>query len=245
MFPKCRFSNFKKLVSWSGFGDLQLTQISLHFKTPCWNLEVLEQNCVWLFYYFNFERNYGASKSPRFCWYLKSSKALNVSLSARNIAKLLTDMKHKFQKYCSGCKKKLRKRHCWLSISKQIRKKILKVNEQQHPSQYEMSLRDLNQITIGRNISKTSQKHLLRDVFFVTSLWCVKKISKEMSFLWRLQDVSIWEKYVFHVASLKCFKHISRKMSIVWRLWYISKISLESICDCSKIFHENGFVWYA
>ena len=33
---------------------------------------------------------------------------------------------------------------------------------------------------------RTSQKHLKRDVFFVTSLRRLKYISKKMSFLWRL-----------------------------------------------------------
>ena len=57
------FSKLKKFVPKSVFGELQLTQISLNFKTSCRNLlsEVWEQNCVWLFYYFNFERN---SKIP-------------------------------------------------------------------------------------------------------------------------------------------------------------------------------------
>ena len=51
------------------------------------------------------------------------------------------------------------------------------------PSRHEMSLRDLNQISIERDISETSQKHLKRDVFFVTSLRGLKYISKNMSFL--------------------------------------------------------------
>ena len=53
-----------------------------------------------------------------------------------------------------------------------------------------MSLRDLSQISIERDISETSQKHLKRDVFFVTSLRRLKYISKKMSFPWRLWDVS-------------------------------------------------------
>ena len=49
-----------------------------------------------------------------------------------------------------------------------------------------MSLRDLNQISIERDISETSQKHLKKDVFFVTSLRRLKNILKKMSFVWRL-----------------------------------------------------------
>ena len=53
-FSKLRFSGFKKFVTRSVFGELQLMQISL-------------QNCVWLFYYFNFERNYGLLKLKSPC----------------------------------------------------------------------------------------------------------------------------------------------------------------------------------
>ena len=53
-------------------------------------------------------------------------------------------------------------------------------------SRHEMFLRDLNQVSIGRDISQTSQKHLKSDVFFVTSLRRLKNISKKMSFVSRL-----------------------------------------------------------
>ena len=39
-FSKLRFSGFKKLVTRSIFGELQLTQISLNFKTSCCNLKI-------------------------------------------------------------------------------------------------------------------------------------------------------------------------------------------------------------
>ena len=65
-FSKLRFSKFKKCVSRSIFGQLQLIQISLNFKTSCCSLEIRglgAKLCVVLFYYFNFERNYDVSKS--------------------------------------------------------------------------------------------------------------------------------------------------------------------------------------
>ena len=43
------------------------------------------------------------------------------------------------------------------------------------------------------------------------------------------------KKDIYHVTSLRRLKHILDKISILWRLWYLSKISLESIYDCSKI----------
>ena len=54
-------------------------------------------------------------------------------------------------------------------------------------SRHEKSLRCLNQTSIERNISKTSQKHLKREVFLVTSLRCLKYISKKMFFIWQLK----------------------------------------------------------
>ena len=38
---KLRFSEFKKFVRTSVFGELQLTQISLNFKIFCWNLKFI------------------------------------------------------------------------------------------------------------------------------------------------------------------------------------------------------------
>ena len=39
-FSKLRFSGFKKIVIRSVFGELQLTRISLNFKTSCCNLKI-------------------------------------------------------------------------------------------------------------------------------------------------------------------------------------------------------------
>ena len=39
-FSKFQFSKFKKFVSRSVFGELQVTQISLNFKTSCYNLKI-------------------------------------------------------------------------------------------------------------------------------------------------------------------------------------------------------------
>ena len=50
-FSKPRFYGFKECVIRSSFGELQLTLISLNFKTSTCNQksDVWEQNCVWLF----------------------------------------------------------------------------------------------------------------------------------------------------------------------------------------------------
>ena len=65
---KLRFSQFKKPVTRSVFGELQLTQMPLNFKTSYCNLKikVWEQSCGWLFYYSKFEKNHDVltSKSP-------------------------------------------------------------------------------------------------------------------------------------------------------------------------------------
>ena len=63
------------------------------------------------------------------------------------------------------------------------------------------------------DVFKTSQKHLKKNIFYMTSLMRLENISK--------------------------------KMSIPWRLWDISKTSLASICNFSKIPWKNDFVWFA
>ena len=46
---------------------------NLKLLVAFWKSEVWEQNCVWLFYYFNFERNYEVSKSKRsYIWLRKN-----------------------------------------------------------------------------------------------------------------------------------------------------------------------------
>ena len=69
-FSKLRFSKFMKFVSRSVFLELQLTQVSLNFKTSCSNLKIrgLEAKlCMWLFCYLNFERNYDLLNSKSSC----------------------------------------------------------------------------------------------------------------------------------------------------------------------------------
>ena len=70
-------------------------------------------------------------------------------------------------------------------------------------SLHEMSQRDLNQVSIERDISEAFYKHLKKDYFFVMSLRRLKYISEKMSFF---------------VTSLRRLKDISKKMSFVWPL---------------------------
>ena len=66
-FSKLRFSAFKKFVTRSVFGELQLTHISLNFLVVTKKADIWEENCVQLFYYFNFERNYDVLKLKSLC----------------------------------------------------------------------------------------------------------------------------------------------------------------------------------
>ena len=56
-FSKLRFCKLKKIISRS-----ILENYNSHRYHWTWNLEVWEQNCVCLFYYFNFERNFDVFK---------------------------------------------------------------------------------------------------------------------------------------------------------------------------------------
>ena len=105
-------------------------------------------------------------------------------------------------------------------------------------SRHEVSLRCLKQISIETDISKTSQKHLKKDVFFATSVRRLKYISKKMSFLWPPYHVSntshkfffsgdvfkasqtYLKKDVYYLTSLICPKNISWKY-----LWLFKNIT--------------------
>ena len=58
-FSKLWFSKFRKFASMSVFGEHNSQRYNGILKLL---LEVCEQNCVWLFYYFNFERNHDCLK---------------------------------------------------------------------------------------------------------------------------------------------------------------------------------------
>ena len=79
--------------------------------------------------------------------------------------------------------------------------------------------------------ARISPGHLDR-VFFKTSQIHLKKSLFYDAF--KTSQIHL-KKDIYHVTSLRRLKHILDKISILWRLWYLSKISLESICDCSKI----------
>ena len=92
-----------------------------------------------------------------------------------------------------------------------------------------MSLRYLNQIYTGRDISETSQKHLKRDVFFVTFLSRLKYISKKISFVWRLSDVSGMpqERCLFRDVSETSQKHLSQLFLVFQK--YVTKMAYYNI----------------
>ena len=88
-----------------------------------------------------------------------------------------------------------------------------------------MSLRDLNQISIERDISETSQRHLKKDIFFVTSLRRLKNISKKMSFAWRLSDVSdiSQKRCLFRDVSETSLEHLSQVFLVFQK--YVAKMN--------------------
>ena len=71
-----------------------------------------------------------------------------------------------------------------------------------------MSFRDLNYISIERDISKTSQKHLKSDQFFVKSLRNFKYISKKMSFCDVFKTSQIHLRKDVHDISERSLKYI-------------------------------------
>ena len=63
------FSSIKGINRLIRTGELQITQISLNFKTSCCNLKFrgLVAKMLYLFFYFNFKKNHGISKSKSPC----------------------------------------------------------------------------------------------------------------------------------------------------------------------------------
>ena len=135
-------------------------------------------------------------------------------------------------------------------------------------------MRDLNQITIERDISetsletsqkrwlfcdvfKTSQIHLRKDVFFVTSLRRLKNISKKTSFLWHLWGVSknlsqvfaVFQKYPTKMIS--CDFHrvitVSGKIDLglleTLKKWNVFRayISIKSVMSISGLLSAREF----
>ena len=87
-----------------------------------------------------------------------------------------------------------------------------------------MSLRDLTQISIEIDISGTSQKHLKRDVFFVTSLRGLKYISKKMFFCDVFKTSQAYlKKDVFSVTSETSQKYLLQ-VFLVFRKYFTKMI---------------------
>ena len=64
-FSKLRFSGFKRFVTRSVLGSFNSHRYLgiLKLLVATYKLDPWEQSCVWLFYYFNFERSYDVLKS--------------------------------------------------------------------------------------------------------------------------------------------------------------------------------------
>ena len=96
-YPKPRFSKLKKFVSRSDFGERQRTQISLNFQTSCCDLKIKGlMICVWLFYFFNFERNYDVLKSKRSCILLKEK----INFIKNETESKIENITHSFRAMC-------------------------------------------------------------------------------------------------------------------------------------------------
>ena len=107
----------------------------------------------------------------------KSVRQVNISQKSQNSLGLFSFGLNEGP-VVTGCFNWLLKR-TWVLI------KILSPNTEILRSWHEISLTDLNQISIERDISETSQIHLRKYAFFVTSLRRLTNSSKKMSFMWR------------------------------------------------------------
>ena len=126
---------------------------------------------------------------------------------------------------------------------------------------WERYLRDLSETSQKRclfcDVFKTSQKHLKKDVFCVTSLRRLEHISKKMSFPWRLWDVSKTSlasifgfSKIRHTKMISCdFRRvitISDKMDVglsetlrKWNVLWEQCIDINQACAVSWYLHES------
>ena len=106
---------FKKFVIRSAFGKLQLTQISFNFK-------ILLENCVWLFYYFNFGSNYDVLKSKKPCILSKKNKNFNKN----KMESKMENSTHSFTLCFSSYKNcKLKVKLWWVGARKRKKRTLL------------------------------------------------------------------------------------------------------------------------
>ena len=115
-FLKLRSSGFRKFVIRSVFGDLQLMQISSNFKTSSCNLKIrsLEQNGVWLFYYFNFERNYDVLKSENLCIFLNKNINFNENVTESKMENTTHRLERRTLCFSSYKNRKLKVKLWWV-----------------------------------------------------------------------------------------------------------------------------------
>ena len=89
-----------------------------------------------------------------------------------------------------------------------------------------MSLRDLNQISIERGISKTSQKYFKSDVFFFDD--------------YNTSQIHL-KKDAFYVTSLRRLEHVSK----ICLFCDVSETSLKYIRQVFVTFHKKWFVLFS
>ena len=90
-----RFYKFKKFISRSVFGELQLTQISLNFQNFLLQLKNQRSGSrVWLFYYFYFETNYDVLKSKSLHFLLNE----NINVNKNETESKMENPTHNFRK---------------------------------------------------------------------------------------------------------------------------------------------------
>ena len=100
---------------------LKTLQISLNFKTSCYKSEVWEQNCVSLFYYVNFERNYDVLESKGPCILFNKNINFNkneTELKMENPIQFLID-----ESLCFSKNRKLKVKLWWFGACNREKKR--------------------------------------------------------------------------------------------------------------------------
>ena len=114
-FSKIRFSMFNKFVTRSVLGSSNSRRCwILKLLVATKKLEVWEQNCAWLFCYFNFERNYNVLKSKSPCILFNKNKNFNKNESYRKWKIPHTILERRTLRFSSYKNRKLKVKLWWV-----------------------------------------------------------------------------------------------------------------------------------
>ena len=152
-------------------------QISLNFETSCCNLKIggLGANCVWLFYYFNFENNNDVFKWKSPCILL--NKNVNFNKTKRNQKCKILHTVLERPTLCSYKNRKLNVKLWWVGAYERKKRAFLNICVLSQCIVYRIYFQNIHSFTYQKTLLHT----LLLLVFkIVKYLQCILKCNNKL-----------------------------------------------------------------